>query len=216
MKTIGISNKLLNTIYGAAGAQIIALLVVLASTGHFDRVQGAQTLGLIVTAVLGLVTNKILRPLIVLGGAQLVALLVVLVATGQFDRAAWAQLGGVLLTALFSGLFGYRAAPDTVRYVPIAGAKLLQPIDVPAGALGALPPIPDAAYPPGATPLPVNPQAERSNPHMKRLPYGTATPGETAATPDGLPADAASEDAPAPPAPEAGPADPAAPPPAAA
>lgn len=54
MKTTGISNKLLQTLLGACGAQVIALLVTLAATGEFDRVQWAQVGGLALSALLGL------------------------------------------------------------------------------------------------------------------------------------------------------------------
>lgn len=55
MRTQGTSGKLLATLYGAVGAQLVALLVVLAASGEFDRAAWAQLGGVALTAVGGFV-----------------------------------------------------------------------------------------------------------------------------------------------------------------
>lgn len=115
LRTQGISNKLINTLYGAIGAQLTALLVTLAATGEFDRLQWAQIAGLAITAVAGIVSNHTFIVLWAVGGTQLVAVVVTLAASGSFDRAAWAQLAGVVLTAGGGIAFGYRAKPDKLQ-----------------------------------------------------------------------------------------------------
>lgn len=62
MFTVGWSNKLIHTLLGAVGGQVIALVVALASTGEFDRVQWAQVGGLALSALLGLVLGRQAAP----------------------------------------------------------------------------------------------------------------------------------------------------------
>lgn len=52
-ETVGISNKLVATLYGAVGPQVIAMFVNFIASGAFDRTEAAQLLGIALTAVCG-------------------------------------------------------------------------------------------------------------------------------------------------------------------
>lgn len=65
MRTDGTSGKLLATLYGAIGAQLIALLVVVAASGEFDRAAWAQLGGAALTAIGGFVFGYRAEPDIV-------------------------------------------------------------------------------------------------------------------------------------------------------
>lgn len=56
-RTVGLSNKVAKTLWGACGAQFTALVVNLVATGAFDRVEAAQLVGVALTAVGGLVAG---------------------------------------------------------------------------------------------------------------------------------------------------------------
>lgn len=57
MRTVGTSNKLIATLVGAVGAQLVALIVQVAATGEFDRTAWAQLGGAALTVVLGFVSG---------------------------------------------------------------------------------------------------------------------------------------------------------------
>lgn len=62
LETVGFSKKVLATVLAAAGAQLVALLVNLISTGAFDRVEVGQLVGVVMTAVLGTAAGWLAPP----------------------------------------------------------------------------------------------------------------------------------------------------------
>lgn len=61
-RTAGLSNKVAKTLWGACGAQAVALVTNLIATGQFDRVELAQLVGVAATAVGGLIVGYAAQP----------------------------------------------------------------------------------------------------------------------------------------------------------
>jgi hypothetical protein len=61
-QTVGLSSKLIGTLIGACGAQLVAFVVNLISSGEFDRTEAAQLVGLALTAVFGVIVGYIAQP----------------------------------------------------------------------------------------------------------------------------------------------------------
>lgn len=61
-RTVGLSNKVAKTLWGACGAQAVALVTNLIATGQFDRVEVAQLVGVAATAVGGLLAGYRAEP----------------------------------------------------------------------------------------------------------------------------------------------------------
>jgi hypothetical protein len=57
LRTVGISRKLLAAVWGACGAQAIALVTNLIASGQFDRVELAQVIGVAATAAGGVLAG---------------------------------------------------------------------------------------------------------------------------------------------------------------
>src|SRR3954462_12524953 len=62
VRTLGISRKLLSTVLAAIGTQVLALLVNWVSTGKFDKVEVAQAVGIVLTAIFGSLSGVVAKP----------------------------------------------------------------------------------------------------------------------------------------------------------